>query len=154
MKQYTLRKWQSLLSPRGFEDVCPLIRVVELRCELCSKIGVCEVWRVVAFHEISNGRISSSPVIPKPFADKTGNRKNSPMNEYAELSFIVPCRKRSLVQRIPFGLVPVWSRSGNYKRSDATQKSYRRMSIHLLWQMLPCEENQVLISRNAEIIRI
>lgn len=43
--------------------------------------------------------------LPKPFTPKTWDRENSPMNEDANLSFIIPSWKRSRVYGFPGGLI-------------------------------------------------
>ena len=82
------------LCSRAVEDVCPLVRVVELSGELWSKVSVSEVRPVVLLHEEGVGReFLSLPVVPEPLAPKGGHGEDPPVEKDPHLGLIIPSHR-------------------------------------------------------------
>lgn len=100
---------EHLLCARSLEQVRPISRVEELSVKERRELRVAEPRRVVLGHEIHAGlvrRFLALPVPPKPLALEPGHRKHAPVDENAQLGFVVPLGKRSGVQARPVCGVP------------------------------------------------
>ena len=61
--------------------------------ELSRKVLVCEIWRVIVFHELDHLRLDSVwafPVTPEPFWDETGNAEDAEVNENSNFGIVIP----------------------------------------------------------------
>ena len=95
-----------LLGARGFKHLGPVSSIEEFSSELFGKVRICKVWPVVVLHKLSDGRSRLSlPVPPKPLGRVAGHGKHAPMDEDAQLWFVIPAWQRSGIDGGPVGLV-------------------------------------------------
>ena len=109
------------------EYFCPLFGLKELCRKMRCKVGIGKIWRIVLFHEFNNVpvRVGPFPPVPKPSSDIAGDRKHAPVQEDSKLRLIVPLRQRSLVKRLPVGLVTHAGHSCAKKPKTQRQKCQR-----------------------------
>ena len=98
--------WTDLLGARGFKHLGPVSGIEELGGELFGKVCIRKVWPVVVLHKHSDGRGRLSlPVPPKPLGRVAGHGKHAPVDEDAQLWFVIPAWQRSGIDGGPVGLV-------------------------------------------------
>lgn len=89
---------------RGFEYICPGIRVEEFCVKIVGKIRVFKAWRVVFTHEINFfWSPFALPPVPEPLTilPVGRDREDSPVDENPDLRLVVPLWQGSGIQTGP-----------------------------------------------------